>query len=94
MSPAIAVDRLDPVWSAERGRDVLGDPGERVAAQLERLHELLLGVGELVGRVEALDPLQQAFARPAVGRDLGLEVSSSESVGRLVEPLEELAAES
>ena len=48
----------------------LGDPGERVAAQLERLHELVLRVGELVRRVEALDPLQQALGGAAVGGDL------------------------
>ena len=71
------VDRLVAALVAERGRDVLGDPGERVAAQLERLLELGLRVGQLVGRVEALDPLQQALGRAAVGRDLRLERRAS-----------------
>ena len=87
------VDRLPASLAAERRRDVVGDPGEAVAAELERLLELGLGVGELVGRVEALDPLQQPLGGAAIGGDLGLEL---ERVGvrlGVLEPVEELGRE-
>ncbi len=93
MSSAIRSNRLVSRFVAERGRDVLGDAFERVAAQLERLHQLLLGIGEIVGRVEALDALQQLLGRAAVGGDLGLEVELGEVVGRFQEAREEPARE-
>ena len=68
-------------------------PASAVAAQLEGLHQLVLGVGELVGGVEALDPLQQALGGAAVGGDLGLELSSVEALRRVLEPAEELLRE-
>ena len=87
------VDRVGAALLAERGRDVVGDPGERVAAQLVGLDELRLGAGELIGRVEPLDPLQQGLGGAAVGGDLRLEVERVGVRRRVLEALEELARE-
>ena len=93
MSLGDPVDRLVATLVAERGRDVVGDPGEGVAAKLERLHELGLRAGELIRGVEALDPLQQALGRAAIGGDLGLELERVGVRRRILEPGEELGRE-
>ena len=54
---------------------------QAVAAQLERLQELVLRVGELVGHVEPLDPLQEALSGAAIGCDLGFELELRQPLG-------------
>ena len=73
MSPAIRSIASRAALVAERGRDVVGDPGEPSRRSSNACTSSVLGVGELVGRVEALDSLQQALGGAAVGGDLGLE---------------------
>ena len=87
------LDRVVAPLIPERGRDVLGDPGKAVPAQLERLQELVLRVGELVGHVEPLDPLQEALSGAAIGCDLGFDLELRQPPRRVLEAAEELLGE-
>ena len=67
-------DGVETALVAERRRDLLGDAVEAVAAQLEREHQVLLGLVQVAGRVEPLSAAQQVLAGAAAGPELGREL--------------------
>ena len=73
MSFAIASVALFRLAVGQRRLELIGDVGERVAAQLEGQLEVVLRFGQLARGVQVLDPVEQVLGGAAVGGDLRLE---------------------
>ena len=92
MSATILPDRFGAALGGERS-GCRRQSRQAVAAKLERLHELVLGAGDVIGCVEALDSLQQRLGGAAVGGDLSLELELLEPLLGLDQTGEELGRE-
>ncbi len=81
---------LAPVLVAERGAHRVGREGEAVAAQLEHVEEVAVGVVQLVGDVEAARPVDPLARRDAVGVEVVLDLHRLVGAALALQQLEQL----